>query len=82
MQLAERALVPAAGVLDIDDLADGRRRGRGDAAALDRHRRRVGRGLEQVEQGCSGLLGAGQRGLEPSEVAGDEFVTSGSGPGC
>jgi hypothetical protein len=50
VQLAERTLVPAAGVLDVDDLAHGGRWRRRYPAMLDCDRCGAGRGLQEVTQ--------------------------------
>jgi hypothetical protein len=50
VQFAERALVPAGGVFDVDDCADCGRGCGEHATVLDRDGCRIGRRLEEVPQ--------------------------------
>jgi hypothetical protein len=69
VQLAKRTLIPAAGVLDVDDLAHGCRRCRRHPAMLDRCRCRAGWRFQQIAQRRGRRLGSRQRQLQAAEVA-------------
>jgi len=80
VEFAQRAVVPGAEFVVVDDGGDGGRAGRGHAAMADVGARRVLGVVKQVPQRGDRVLGAGEAVLKPAEVRRDQLV-AGTGVG-